>query len=145
MKKYFFIFLFFLFLILKTASSNAETKQAEKGSVGASVPENLTESLRKGKEKVQVLCSACHGLDGVAASGGNSVIVPNLTAQHKDYLIAKLKDYKSGKINHPQMTLIAQMLTDEEIEYVSEWYSRIKIQIFDPNLVLSKLPSYISP
>ena len=138
MKKYFFIFLFFLFLILKTASSNAETKQAEKGSVGASVPENLTESLRKGKEKVQVLCSACHGLDGVAASGGNSVIVPNLTAQHKDYLIAKLKDYKSGKINHPQMTLIAQMLTDEEIEYVSEWYSRIKIRIFDPNLVLSK-------
>ena len=138
MKKYFFIFLFFLFLILKTASSNAETKQAEKGSVGASVPENLTESLRKGKEKVQVLCSACHGLDGVAASGGNSVIVPNLTAQHKDYLIAKLKDYKSGKINHPQMTLIAQMLTDEEIKYVSEWYSRIKIQIFDPNLVLSK-------
>ena len=138
MKKYFFIFLFFLFLILKTASSNAETKQAEKGSVGASVPENLTESLRKGKEKVQVLCSACHGLDGVAASGGNSVIIPNLTAQHKDYLIAKLKDYKSGKINHPQMTLIAQMLTDEEIKYVSEWYSRIKIQIFDPNLVLSK-------
>ena len=138
MKKYFFIFLFFLFLILKTASSNAETKQAEKGSVGASVPENLTESLRKDKEKVQVLCSACHGLDGVAASGGNSVIIPNLTAQHKDYLIAKLKDYKSGKINHPQMTLIAQMLTDEEIKYVSEWYSRIKIQIFDPNLVLAK-------
>ncbi|GIS77587.1 MAG: hypothetical protein CM1200mP13_09460 [Candidatus Pelagibacterales bacterium] len=33
------------------------------------------------------------------------------------------------------MTLIAQMLTDEEIEYVPEWYSRIKIQIFDPNLV----------
>ena len=138
MKKYFFIFSFFLFLILNTASSNAETKQAEKGSVGASVPENLTESLRKGKEKVQVLCSACHGLDGVAASGGNSVIIPNLTAQHKDYLIAKLKDYKSGKINHPQMTLIAQMLTDEEIKYVSEWYSRIKIQIFDPNLVLAK-------
>ena len=102
------------------------------------MPENLTEQLRIGKEKVQVICSACHGLDGVAASGGNSVIVPNLTAQHKDYLIAKLKDYKSGKINHPQMTLIAQMLTDEEIENVSEWYSRIKIQIFDPNLVLSK-------
>ena len=98
----------------------------------------MTAQLRKGKEKLQVLCSACHGLDGVAASGGNSVIVPNLTAQHKDYLIAKLKDYKSGKNNHPQMTLIAQMLTDEEIEYVSEWYSRIKIQIFDPNLVLSK-------
>ena len=98
----------------------------------------LTSQLKVGKEKVQTICSACHGLDGVAASGGNSVIIPNLTAQHKDYLIAKLKDYKSGKVNHPQMTIIAQMLTDDEIEYVSEWYSRIKIRIFDPNLILAK-------
>ena len=116
----------------------ADTKQAETGSVGATISKNLTEELRQGKAKVQVICSACHGLDGVAASGGNSVIIPNLTAQHKDYLIAKLKDYKSGKVNHPQMTLIAQMLTDEEIEYVSEWYSRIKIRIFDPKLILDK-------
>jgi cytochrome c553 len=126
--------LYFIF----SGSLLADTKQAETGSVGATVSKNLTEELRKGKEKVQTICSACHGLDGVAASGGNSVIIPNLTAQHKDYLIAKLKDYKSGKVNHPQMTLIAQMLTDDEIEYVSEWYSRIKIRIFDPNLVLAK-------
>ena len=128
---------FCLFLIFSSPLS-ADTKQAETGSVGATVSQNLTEKLRKGREKVEVICSACHGLDGVAASGGNSVIMPNLTAQHKDYLIAKLKDYKSGKIDHPQMTLIAQMLTDDEIEYVSEWYSRIKIRIFDPNLILDK-------
>ena len=126
-----------LYFIL-TGSLLADTKQAETGSVGATISKNLTEELRKGKEKVQTICSACHGLDGVAASGGNSVIIPNLTAQHKDYLIAKLKDYKSGKVNHPQMTLIAQMLTDDEIGYVSEWYSRIKIRIFDPNLILAK-------
>ena len=128
---------FCLFLIFSSPLS-ADTKQAETGSVGATVSQNLTEKLRKGREKVEVICSACHGLDGVAASGGNSVIIPNLTAQHKDYLIAKLKDYKSGKIDHPQMTLIAQMLTDDEIEYVSEWYSRIKIRIFDPKLILDK-------
>tara|TARA_B100001559_G_C16058879_1_gene420455 strand:- start:109 stop:525 length:417 start_codon:yes stop_codon:yes gene_type:complete len=126
-----------LFLIFSGPLS-ADTKQAETGSVGATVSQNLTEKLRKGREKVEVICSACHGLDGVAASGGNSVIIPNLTAQHKDYLIAKLKDYKSGKIDHPQMTLIAQMLSDDEIEYVSEWYSRIKIRIFDPKLILDK-------
>ena len=139
MKEFFFIFSIFLFLIFQPISANADTKkQAEKGSVGASVSENLTVQLKKGKEKVQVICSACHGLDGVAASGGNSVIIPNLTAQHKDYLIAKLKDYKSNKIDHPQMSIIAQMLTDEEISAVSEWYSRIKIRIFDPNLILGK-------
>mgnify|MGYP004005039183 FL=1 len=136
MKKIFFILTaFFLFTF---TSVNADTKQAETGSVAATVSKNLTEELRRGKEKVETICSACHGLDGVAASGGNSVIIPNLTAQHKDYLIAKLKDYKSGKVNHPQMTIIAQMLTDDEIEYVSEWYSRIKIRIFDPNLILAK-------
>ena len=98
---------------------------------------NLTESLKAGKEKVQTICSACHGMNGKAESGGNSGAVPNLTAQDKDYLIIKLKEYKSAKLNHPQMTMIAQMLSDEDIENVSEWYSRIKIEIFDPNLTLA--------
>ena len=116
----------------------ADTNLAGSGSVAATISKNLTEELRLGKKKVQTICSACHGLDGVSASGGNSVIIPNLTAQHKDYLIAKLKDYKSKKLDHPQMTIIAQMLTDEEITAVSEWYSRIKITVFDPQLILSK-------
>ena len=127
-----------LFIIITFHPLSADTKQAETGSVGATVSKNLTEELRVGKSKLETLCSACHGLNGVAASGGNSVIIPNLTAQHKDYLIAKLKDYKSNKIDHPQMSIIAQMLTDEEISAVSEWYSRIKIRIFDPNLILAK-------
>ena len=82
-----------------------------------------------GKEKAATVCSACHGMDGQATSGGNSSLTPNITAQEKEYLLAKLKDYKSGKINHPQMSLIAQMLSDEDIENVSEWYSKIKISI----------------
>ena len=85
--------------------------------------------LLLGKEKADTVCSACHGLDGQAVSGGNSPLIPNITAQEKEYLVAKLKDYKSGKINHPQMSLIAQMLTDDDKENVSEWYSRIKIII----------------
>ena len=44
-------------------------------------------------------------------------------------LDSKLKDYKSLKIDHPQMSLIAQMLNDEDIENVSEWYSSITVEI----------------
>ena len=132
------IFIISIFFLFNFKAIIADTNQAVSGSVAASVSKNLTEELRLGKEKVQTICSACHGLDGVSASGGNSVIIPNLTAQHKDYLIAKLKDYKSKKLDHPQMTIIAQMLTDEEIGAVSEWYSRIKITVFDPQLILSK-------
>ena len=85
--------------------------------------------LRLGKEIATTICSTCHGINGKATTGGNSAITPNITAQQKDYLIAKLKDYKSLKIDHPQMSLIAQMLNDEDIENVSEWYSSIIISI----------------
>ena len=132
------IFIVYIFFLLSIKAVIADTSQAGSGSVGATISKNLTAELRLGKEKVETICSACHGLDGVSASGGNSVIIPNLTAQHKDYLIAKLKDYKSKRLDHPQMTIIAQMLTDEEIAAVSEWYSRIKITVFDPQLILSK-------
>ena len=132
------IFIISIFFLFNFKAIIADTNQADSGSVAATISKNLTEELRLGKKKVQTICSACHGLDGVSASGGNSVIIPNLTAQHKDYLIAKLKDYKSKKLDHPQMTIIAQMLTDEEITAVSEWYSRIKIRVFDPQLILSK-------
>ena len=85
--------------------------------------------LLLGKEKAAKVCSTCHGMDGQAASGGNSALTPNITAQEKEYILTKLKDYRSGKIDHPQMSLIAQMLSDEDIENVSEWYSNIKISI----------------
>ena len=90
---------------------------------------SLSDDLALGKEVAQTICSACHGLDGQAASGGNSSLVPNIFAQNKDYLIVKLKEYKSEKINHPQMTLIAKMLTDDQIVNVSEWYSKISVEI----------------
>ncbi len=85
--------------------------------------------LLLGKEKAATACSGCHGMDGQAISGGNSSLTPNITAQQKEYILAKLKDYKSSEINHPQMSLIAQMLSDKDIENVAEWYSNIKISI----------------
>ena len=90
---------------------------------------SLSNDLGLGKEVAQTICAACHGIDGRAASGGNSSLVPNIFAQNKEYLIVKLKDYKSGKINHPQMTLIAQMLTEDQIFNVSEWYSKISVEL----------------
>ena len=132
MKKIIILLILFNFSFLNAADnkSSAET--------GATVQSNLSVELQNGKKKAKAICSACHGLDGQAAAGGNSVIIPNITAQHKDYLIARLKAYKAGKIQHDQMTIIAGMLSEQDIENVAEWYSRVKIKIFDPNLVLSK-------
>jgi cytochrome c553 len=94
--------------------------------------EELSREMQNGKLKVKTVCAACHGINGQATGAGNSVIIPNITAQQKNYLVARLKAYKSGEIKHPQMTVVAQMLSEQDINDVAEWYSKIKIQIFDP-------------
>ena len=89
------------------------------------------ENLDKGKAIAENICSVCHGVNGQANTGGNSVLVPHLTAQNEFYLIEKLKDYKSKKLEHHQMSLIADMLSADDIKNVSKWYSSIKIEIED--------------
>ena len=94
--------------------------------------EELSKEMQNGKLKVQTVCVTCHGINGQATGAGNSVIIPNITAQEKNYMVARLKAYKAGEIKHPQMSVVAQMLTEQDINDVAEWYSKIKIQIFDP-------------
>ena len=81
--------------------------------------------MTAGKAKAKATCQTCHGLDGKA-------VVPmaaNLSGQQKEYIIAQLEAYRSGKRKHEQMSIIAKMLTDEDIKNVAEWYSGIKITI----------------
>jgi cytochrome c553 len=59
-------------------------------------------------------------------------MVPHISGQQKEYLIAELKAYRSGKRQHEQMSIVARMLTDEDIDNVSEWYSSIKVSIEMP-------------
>ena len=87
------------------------------------------ENLDKGRVIAENICSVCHGVNGQANTGGNSVLVPHLTAQNEQYLIEKLKHYKDKTLEHHQMSLIADMLTLEDIKNVSKWYSSIKIII----------------
>jgi cytochrome c553 len=94
----------------------------------SSLASSTDSSLEAGKQKASQVCANCHGLTGQAASGGNSAISPKLTPQKKEYLITKLKDYRSGKIQHPQMSLVAQMITDDDIENISAWYATIELK-----------------
>tara|TARA_S200000501_G_C20725172_1_gene700264 strand:+ start:380 stop:721 length:342 start_codon:yes stop_codon:yes gene_type:complete len=90
-----------------------------------------SDELDQGRTIAENICSVCHGINGQADSGGNSVLVPHLTAQNEQYLIEKLKHYKDKTLEHHQMSLIADMLTIEDIKNVSKWYSGIKITIQD--------------
>jgi cytochrome c553 len=74
-----------------------------------------------GKAKAQMVCRTCHGIDG----RGTSAMVANIGGQQKQYLVKQLEDYRSGRRQHEQMSIIASMLSDDDIENVSEWYSSI--------------------
>jgi cytochrome c553 len=88
-----------------------------------------SEAVAAGRIKADQVCANCHGLDGQAASGGNSALSPKLTAQSKEYLVARLQAYRSGSLEHAQMTLVARMITEQDIENVATWYSSLEIEL----------------
>lgn len=81
--------------------------------------------LKLGKAKVEAVCQTCHGVDGLGTSAG----VPNLSGQKEDYIVIQLKAFRASQRQHPQMTIIAQMLSDADIHNVATWYSSIKISL----------------
>ena len=88
-----------------------------------------SDAVAAGRLKADQVCANCHGLDGRSGSGGNSAMSPQLTAQSQEYLVARLNAYRSGSLEHPQMTLVARMISEQDIENVSAWYSSLEIAL----------------
>lgn len=66
-------------------------------------------------------CRVCHGLDGV----GTNPMIPNLGGQSADYLTKQLEDFRAGRREDPQMSIIARDLTEEDITALADWYGAI--------------------
>lgn len=92
---------------------------------GLTAPPAEAGELLAGKAKVQAVCQTCHGLDGRATIP----MAAHLSGQQKEYLIAQLEAYRSGRRKHEQMSIIAKMLSDADIENIAEWYSSIKVTL----------------
>lgn len=70
-------------------------------------------------------CQVCHGYDGI----GKNPEVPHIAGESDIYLIRQLRAFRSGKRVHPQMTIIAKGLSDEDISKLAAYYSAIKISV----------------
>jgi len=72
-------------------------------------------------------CMRCHGKNGKGKSKSNSLF-PVIGGQQKAYIIKQLKDFKAGKRkNDPagMMAMVAQGLSDKEIQAVAEYLSSL--------------------
>lgn len=70
-------------------------------------------------------CAACHGSQGISPAPAT----PHLAGQLESYLVEQLKNYRSGKRPHVIMGVMAQPLSDEQINEAARWYANVKIEI----------------
>jgi cytochrome c553 len=70
-------------------------------------------------------CQGCHGVGGRGLQGDAYRAYPILRHQKTDYLITRLKDYRSGKLNTTSndfvMQAVAHRLDDEAIADIAAW------------------------
>ena len=65
-------------------------------------------------------CLGCHGIQGYR-NAYPDYAVPRLAGQHPEYLVAALKEYRSGARQYPTMHLQALSLSDQDIADVAAY------------------------
>ena len=77
--------------------------------------------LEAGKAKVQAVCAACHGANGVSVADA----IPNLAGQRVAYLESQLKALKDGSRKNPIMNAMAAQLGTEDIANVAAFFASL--------------------
>ena len=80
-------------------------------------PEAVKPDLAKGSASFGQVCVACHAADGNSTTPEN----PKLAAQHPEYLMKQLAEFKSGKRDNAIMKGFAGGLSDEEMNNIAHW------------------------
>jgi cytochrome c553 len=71
--------------------------------------------------KAAMLCTSCHGEDGVAVTP----MYPSLAGQHEDYLVRALEEYQNGGRKNPIMKSLAGPLKPAEIAEIAAYFSAL--------------------
>jgi len=75
--------------------------------------------IEAGRAKVQSVCAACHGANGVSVSDA----IPNLAAQKSAYIESQLKALKDGARKNAIMNPIAGQLSVDDIANVAAFFA----------------------
>lgn len=71
------------------------------------------------RQVLETRCALCHGVEGESATA----IYPRLAAQHPDYLVKQLKDFREGRRKSDTMNEMARDLNDETIYELAGWFA----------------------
>lgn len=93
----------------------------------AAAPALAQGDMQAGRKLAQQ-CATCHGIDGLA----KVPIAPHIAGENFTYLKTQLQNFRSGRRQHEIMSIVAQTLSDEEIDNLAAWYSSIHISVALP-------------
>jgi cytochrome c553 len=77
--------------------------------------------IEAGRAKVETVCAACHGANGVSVSDA----IPNLAAQRAGYLEAQLKALKDGTRKNAIMNAVAGQLSADDIANAAAYFASL--------------------
>jgi cytochrome c553 len=89
----------------------------------------------RGKE-ISYTCLGCHGIESYK-NVYPTYSVPELVGQHPAYIIAALKEYRSGDRSHGTMHMQAASLSDQDIEDIAVYFAGAELK---PNPVTVGTP-----
>ena len=67
---------------------------------------------------IAATCASCHGTNGVSA-GGNA----SLAGRSKTDLVAKVQEFRTGRLAGTVMPQLAKGYTDEQIDLAAAWFA----------------------
>lgn len=107
-----------LFVAMLAVSSIAYAEEKKAPAADAAKGEQLYNS--GDASRGVMACVGCHG------AAGNSTITqnPKLSAQHPEYLIKQLADFKTPQRNNPVMSGIAKGMTEQDMKNVAAYLDK---------------------
>jgi len=88
----------------------------------AAAPAAVVGNAKAGHGK-NAMCEGCHGQPGWRTAFPEVYSVPKLGGQNPNYIVAALKEYKSGERAHATMQAIAAGLTEQDMADLAAYYS----------------------
>ena len=88
---------------------------------GASVAGRISPDIAKGRTLANQMCIACHAVDGSRGLSSN----PILAAQHPEYIVRQLRDYRDGRRVNAIMQAFAAQLSNEDMVHVAAFYASL--------------------
>jgi cytochrome c553 len=89
--------------------------------LGACVSAHAAGDVERGKT-LSYTCLGCHGIDDYK-NVYPTYSVPELAGQHPEYIVAALKEYKSGERSHLTMHQQATSLSDQDMEDIASYFA----------------------